>query len=665
MKKSALLLSIFSLVFILDLSAQKKVARNQNKTPETSVIVNTNPAIFSFGNEVVYKNEFERLLNKNRKEKESPTEKEVKEYLDLYINFKLKVNEALNQQLDTNPAFRSELAGYRKQLANPYLSDKKVTDHLMQEAYERMKTEINGSHILINVSENASPADTLAAFNKISDLRKRIAKGENFDSIAVKYSEDPSAKKNLGKLGWFTVFQMIYPFENVAYNSKKGEISQPFRTQFGYHILRVNDKREARGDIKIGHIMLRTGYGSTELQKQEAALKIDSAYKKLLAGEPFETIVEQYSEDDGSKGNKGVMNWMASLSGYPDEFKDVCFALKADELSKPFATEYGYHIVKYLDKRPLGEFKDVQDILKNKVSRDARSESSKSSVIARIKKDNNYKEFPLNLNEFISKLDTSFLKGAWTYDSASFPAKPLFTIGNLSYNQKDFASYVKANQQARGKESVDIITKNMFHDWASNKCMAYEETILETKYEDFRNIMQEYHDGILLFDLTDRNVWSKAVTDTTGLENYYEANKSKYMWKERLKYGVYTCQTEKAKQQAVAMFNKGKNEDDVLNKMNKKVKGLVALKEFKAENSDPIAEKLWSKKGVVDISNEAKSYKFYLVEGVLIPEPKTLREAKGLVTADYQNYLEKEWIKSLRAKYPVKVFEENLSSLYK
>jgi peptidyl-prolyl cis-trans isomerase SurA len=189
-----------------------------------------NPVVFSFANESVLKNEFERLLNKNRKDKATPTEKEVREYLDLYINFKLKVKEALALQLDTNPTFVSELAGYRKQLSTPYLTDKKVTDDLINEAYDRMKQEVNASHILIMCSENASPSDTLAAFNKLLDLKRRYAKGENFDSLASKYSEDPSAKKNFGSLGWFGAFNMVYPFETQAYKTAKGDVSS-FRTR--------------------------------------------------------------------------------------------------------------------------------------------------------------------------------------------------------------------------------------------------------------------------------------------------------------------------------------------------------------------------------------------------------------------------------------------------
>ncbi len=664
MKKTALLLGFLGCLGAFQASAQKGSKNAPAKKPVAVEVAKPNPVIFTIGGEAVYQDEFLRQLNKNRKEKTKPTETEIREYLDLYVNFKLKVKEAMAMQLDTNPAFRSELSGYRKQLAAPYLNDKKVTEGLMQEAFERMKSEVNASHILINVAPNASPKDTLEAWNKIVDLRKRCLKGESFDSLASKYSEDPSAKKNYGKLGWFTVFQMVYPFENMAYKTAKGDISMPFRTQFGYHILRVNGNRAARGEVKVQHIMVRTGYGSSSEVMANAKERIDIAYNELQAGAPFDTLVEKYSQDDGSKANKGVMNWIASLSGYPDEFKDICFGLKPGETSKPFSTDYGWHMVKYVDFRPLGEYKDVQDVIKNKVTRDSRSEGSKTAVINRVKKENNYKENVLNINEFTAKLDSSLLKAQWKYNKEKMGSKPLFTIGNKVYDAEEFGMYLEANQDVHEKENAAMVARNHFAAWANDKCLAYEESILETKYPDFNNIMTEYHDGILLFDLTDRKVWSKAINDTAGLEAYYETIKGKYMWKERLNYEVFNCLDAKTKATAMKMLNAGKSEDVVFAKLNKKITNALVAKGNKAEKTDPTAAKLWDKKGVVDIP-DADGFKFYYVLGVLPPEVKSLKESKGLVTSDYQEFLMKEWVNELRNKYTVTVNEPALMDLTK
>jgi peptidyl-prolyl cis-trans isomerase SurA len=664
MKKIASLALSFLVLSITNQTFAQKGKKALAPTVKLAPVAKPNPVVFIYGTDTVYQNEFERLLYKNKTSKDKLSEKEVREYLDLYINFKLKVKEAKVLKLDTNNNFVTELAGYRKQLSNPYLTDKKVSESLMQEAYQRMKTEINGSHILLFCNENASPADTLAAYNKLMDIRKRALKGENFDSLAIKYSEDPSAKKMGAKLGWYTVFQMVYPFENQSYKTAKGDISMPFRTQFGYHILKINDKRTARGEVKLAHIMIRTPYEAATEQIQDAQNKVDSIYNLIKSGQDFGVLAEKYSQDEGSNKNIGEMNWVASLSGYPEEFKDVAFTLNKDEVSKPIKTNFGFHIIKLIEKRPLGEFKDVQDVIKQKTNKDSRSESSKASVVARVKKENNYKENLVNLKAFTATLDSSFINGTWTFDENKISKNTLFTVGNTTYTVKDFATYLVANQQPLEKASAQTAAQNMFRTWADDKCLAYEESILNTKYEDFRNVMQEYHDGILLFDLTDKKVWSKAVNDTIGLEKFYDANKNNYKWKDRVSYSIYTCLNEKTKAEAVKLFSKGKTEAEIFAKLNKKVAGTISSKEVKSERSDATADKLWDKKGVVDIANADGNFKFYFVRGVVNSEVKTLKEAKGLVTSEYQTQLEKDWIKELRNKYNVLVNDETVKNLY-
>ncbi|MFA9214066.1 MAG: peptidylprolyl isomerase [Candidatus Methylacidiphilales bacterium] len=664
MKKIASLTLTFLALSITNQTFAQKGKKAQAPTVKLAPVAKPNPIVFIYGTDTVYQNEFERLLYKNKTSKDKLSEKEVREYLDLYINFKLKVKEAKVLKLDTNNNFVTELAGYRKQLSNPYLTDKKVSESLMQEAYQRMKTEINGSHILLFCNENASPADTLAAYNKLLDIRKRASKGENFDSLASKFSEDPSAKKMGAKLGWFTVFQMVYPFENQSYKTAKGEISMPFRTQFGYHILKVNDKRTARGEVKLAHIMIRTQYDAAPEQIQDAQNKVDSIYDQIKKGGNFGSLAEMFSQDEASSKNKGEMNWVASLSGYPDEFKDIAFGLNKDEVSKPFKTNFGFHIVKLIDKRPLGEFKDVQDVIKQKTNKDSRSESSKAAVIARVKKENNYKENMATLKSFTATIDSNFINATWNYDEEKVSTNNLFTIGTARFTVKDFAAYLKANQQPLEKASVQMAAQHMFRTWADEKCLAYEESILDTKYEDFRNVMQEYNDGILLFDLTDKKVWSKAVSDTIGLEKFYETNKNSYRWKDRVSYNIYTCLNEKTKAEAVKMFSKGKTETEIFAKLNKKIAGTISSKEVKSERSDATADKLWDKKGVVDIANAEGSFKFYFVQGVVNSEVKTLKEAKGIATSEYQNQLEKDWIKELRAKYNIVINEETVKGLF-
>lgn len=669
MKKICILFTALGILSTSAFAQTKKTANKTTPKPAAAPVAQTPPKpapwVFTYGSDTVYKPEFERLLSKNKTSKDAPDEKAVREYLELYENFKMKVKEAKLKQLDTMQSFTTELSGYRNQLAKPYLSDKKVTDALINEAYDRMKWEVNASHILINCAENANPKDTLAAYNKILDLRKRYLKGERFDSLAAKYSEDPSAVKNFGSLGWFTSFHMIYPFESYAYHTPKGEVSMPFRTRFGYHILKVNDRRAARGEVKVAHIMVRTGPGASDEVMKEAKEKIDSAYMKLMKGESFDNMVEQYSQDDGSKANKGVMNWFGSFSNFPEEFKDIAFSLQKDEVSKPFKTSFGYHIIKVLDKRPLPEQKEIEESIKTKIARDSRAESSKVVVAQRIKKENNYKEYAANIKEVSALLDSNFLKGTWVYDDAKANNKPVVSFNKQEYTESELGRYLQMNQEAQPNGSIQMTFNKMFRRFSDDKALEYEESQLEVKYEDFRNLMQEYHDGILLFDLTDKMVWTKAVSDTAGLEKFHEANRNKYMWKERVKVLTYSALDEKAKKEAMKMATAGKSADEIKTKLNKKVGGTIVVTEQKAERGEnPAMDKLWDKKGVVDIPNEGSSYKFYVVEGIVGPEPKSLKEARGMVTSDYQTYLEKEWIKSLRDKYPVTVNEETVKTLF-
>lgn len=655
-----------STVAVAQKPAKKAAATPASKTPavQTPVPVK-NQWVFTYGSDTVFQTEFERLLSKNKKDKERPSEADVREYLELYENFKMKVREAELMKLDTNVSFKTELAGYRKQLANPYLTDKKVTEGLIKEAYERMKWEVNASHILINCAENAPAKDTLAAYNKILALRTRIMKGESFDSVAAKNSEDPSAVKNNGNLGWFTSFQMIYPFEVQAYNTPKGQISMPFRTRFGYHIVKVIDKRAARGEVKVAHIMIQTGPSATPELKDEAKAKIDSAYIKIMAGESFDKAVEEYSQDQGSKSTGGVMNYFGGNSNYPDKFKEVAFALAKDEVSKPFQTDYGYHILKLIDKKPVPEFKDVEESIKTKVGRDSRAESSKLVVAERIKKQNGYKEFPANLKEFALSVDTSFLYATWSPNEKQLTnQKPVMKLNDKTFTVSDFAMYAKGNQEARPGESVEMILNRLFKKYSEEQALAYEEGMLEQKYPDFKNLMQEYHDGILLFDLTDKKVWTKAVTDTTGLEKFHKANEAKYMWKDRVKVYTYTCLDEKTKTTALKMAKAGKTGEEVLAKANKKVTGSLVITENKFEKTETQGAKFWDQKGVVDVPNDG-TFKFYVVSGVVGPEPKALKDARGIITSDYQTYLEKEWLAELRAKYPVTVNEPVVNSLFK
>ncbi len=623
------------------------------------------PVILTIAGENVPKSEFERVFKKNNTKDSVYDKKAVDDYLQLYINYKLKVREALDLGMDTAKAFIDELNGYRKQLAQPYLVDKQVSENLMQEAYTRMKTDVRASHVLIKCDQNALPKDTVDAYNKAMKVRNELLKNSDFSAVARKYSDDPSVKDNGGDLGFFTVLQMVYPFESAAYNLKPGEISMPVRTRFGYHIIKTTETRPAQGEVKVAHITIKAQSGISQEDSLKAYQKIKEIYDKLQAGEKFEDLARQFSEDQSSAKNGGVLPVFGTGRMVP-EFEKAAFDLKSvGDYSPPVKTSIGWHIIKLLEKKGIGSFESVQGELKQKIQKDSRSELSKSSMISRIKTKYNYKENQKAKDEFMKTLDSTLVQGKWTADKASGLNNPMFTLGSKTYTQSDFAKYVADHQvkhEPAGKPQV--MGNNMYNDWVKESALAYEETKLDSLYPEFRNLMQEYRDGILLFELTDKKVWSKAVKDTTGLKEFYEKNKMNYMWPERVEATVYTSSDAEISKEVRRLMKKIDDDDTLMARVNKSSQLNLQVKSGKFAKGDNEALDLfkWVPGISADMAHD-NHVVFVNIKKVLPPAPKNLDEAKGLITADYQNQLEKEWIDSLRLKYKYTVYPEVVSSV--
>lgn len=625
--------------------------------------------ILTVGKEKVSKKEFEYVFKKNNsKNADAPTEAGLKEYLDLYINYKLKVTEAKSLGMDTISSFKKELAGYRKQLATPYLTDKEVNDRLIKEAFDRSRVEIRASHILVSCSFDASPKDTLAAYNKIMALRRRIVdKKEDFSKVAMEASTDPSAKQNKGDLGYFSVFKMVYQFENICYNTKPGIISQPIRTNFGYHLVKVVDVRPANGEIKVAHIMIRLGDKSTGADTINAKQKIDEIYKKIVAGERFEDLAKQYSDDKQSAKNGGALPYF-NAGKMVFEFENEAFNLKkVGDYSKPFLTSYGWHIVKLIDKKPLPSFDEMKNELKIKVGKDSRSDLNKESFISKLKKEYNFKEDRVALEKFYNKADTSIGTYQFKKEQAVNPNDVLFTLDGKKYLISDYAAFVQQNMVAIARENVKRFRRELYDSYVSKTIMDYEESRLDIKYPEFKALMDEYRDGILLFDLTDKKVWSAAVKDSAGLEAFFNNNINKYMWSDRLDATIYTCTNETiAKYVRKLIKNKKISQDSLLRRINQTNPLNLTVKSDKFEKSEnSIIDQIQWKKGVTKNMLINNTIVFVKVKKVLKAEPKKLNEIRGVVTSDYQTYLEKQWLDELRKKYQVSVNESVLKSLIK
>lgn len=667
------------------------------------------PELLKVAGESISKSEFEKVYHKNNNKENTNDPAAIREYLDLYINYKLKVKEAEEEKLDTSETFVNELAGYRKQLAQPYMSDKDVTDNLIKEAYDRLQKDVRASHVLIKIAPDALPKDTLEAYMRAMIIRdyitgkaiaparvteyenmvkknvkdsteaKRLADSiknllkektdgkDKFEIAARDASDDPSVKDNGGDLGYFTGMQMVYPFETAAYNTKVGEISMPVRTKYGYHLVKVTDTRQAAGEIHAAHIMVKVVANADDSTQTKAKQKIDEIYTKLKGGEKFDELAAQFSDDKGSSKNGGVLPWFGTGRMVPD-FERAAFALANDgDYSAPVRSSYGWHIIKRLEKRGVTSFDEKKAELKNSVSRDSRSEMGKNSMIAKIKKEYNFKETPKTKDELINSLDSSLVNGDWQASKADKFTKTLFTLGDKTYTQKDFALYIASHQSKRTNTTAQAVGYGLYDNFVSDKCLEYEEGRLDAKYPEFKSLMREYRDGILLFDLTDKKVWSKAVKDSAGLQDFYGRNRNNYKWTERVAATIYTCANKSvADNVRKALKKKDMTTDKLTAEINKDSQLNLTVKEGKfAKGENDIVDTIqWVKGMSADIAKN-NQVSFVDVKEIIAPEPKTLEEAKGLVTADYQNYLEKEWIDKLRKKYAVSVNEQVLSTIGK
>ena len=636
-------------------------------------------AVLTVGEESVSLADFEHIFLKNNRDSVI-TEAALDEYMELFINFKLKVQAAEALGMDTVETFQKELAGYRTQLARPYLTNNELLDELVRQAWERKQEEVRARHILVSCSAQANPADTLKAWKRANAMRTRILNGEDFEAVALSKagSDDPSVRDNGGDLGWFSAFQMVYPFEEAAYTTAVGDLSPIVRTRYGYHFLEVTGRRDARGEIRAAHIMIRTKEGADDATLKAAEERINSIHDLLSKGIPWEELALKMSEDASTASKAGELPWFGT-GKMVEEFENAAFGLTEDgQISAPFKTSYGWHIVKRLEYRAPATFEASKRELQKKVSRDSRSELTRASFLENLKAEYNYTANATaikSLKRIAAKQDSVFFPG---HPLANVPSKTaaatLLTIGDESATVADFVDYLNIVKIRNADAGANTVIDEQLTSWSDKLLLDYEDARLEAKHDDFRLLMEEYHDGILLFELTDEKVWSKAVKDTAGLEAYHAAHVGDFMWDTRAEVDIFTCADEKAVKAARKAVKKGKD--------------LVAFqRDYNAENGNSITltsgrfsegDNTWGDRVLADaaagtLSEKAPAFATYEgggdetvlvhVGAVRSPEPKTLAEARGQVIAAYQDHLEAEWIEALRAGTTVEVNRALLQTL--
>ena len=628
---------------------------------------NDNDVLFSYADEQVSKSEFEYVFNKNNpSDKSERNEASIQEYLDLYVNFRLKVKEAEEMKLDTSLQFQRELEGYRKQLANSYLYDREITDKLIEEAYGRLQYEVLASHILIKVDANTT--DTIKSWNKIQELRGKAEAGEDFGQLARENSEDPSAKKNDGSLGYFSAFRMVYPFESAAFKTGVGEISQPIRTQFGYHIIKVIDKRANQGEIKVSQIFIKSTSEISAEAKKLAEDKANQIYSELKNGTLFSEMVLKESEDPNAKTTNGELPWFSTGRMLP-VFETAAFSLKnIGDISMPVKSDYGWHIIKLDDKKSQKTLKESRAELKQKIERDARSQISKDALVDRIQAEYGFTENKNSLKALQIKIAKDISGNNWDRTKLGDLQPAMFTLGKDKYSMNQFVDYILKSRAAFKNPKMEAaeIIEQLYHGYVTQVSMDYEEARLADKHSDFKALYKEYRDGMLLFDLTDKKVWSKAVKDSTGLVAHYASNKNKFKKPRQLEGTIVNISNPKLAKKVHGSLVNGLTLEDVMKLYNTDDQEIVTLSKGNHNRDDrPWLSKVNWTKGVSKlVKQKDKSKSLIVIDQIVEAYTPELIEVRGFVVADYQDKLEKEWVSQLKKKYPVSINETTLKSLF-
>lgn len=659
-----------------------------------------NTVLFNYaGDKKVTVDEFERYFKKNLNiVNQEMTLEKIREDLDLYIKFKLKIQDAHDAGMDTARSYLQEVDMFREQLARSYLYDREVTDVLIREAYDRLSQEVEVSHILIAVNNKAKPADTLLAWQKIKGIYDRIKVDPSLFAAEAKNSDDPGTRENGGNLGYMTALQVVYSFENMVYNTPVGSISDIFRTDFGYHTLTVTNKRANRGDIKLRHILLRVGMtpeGTEENQKR----KIEDIYRKIKSREStVADMARNFSEDFNSRSNGagGEMDFInvTMFIGDPDRqsLVDRGFNLKnIGDYCEPFRTSLGWHIIQKMEVRPLGTFDMMKTTLKNQVQNNQRAQKSVDALVEKVKKENGYKEQPENMNALIAVLDTNFAKGKFKAEGLpEFAAsnqgkkgrvyvKPnstktplrnlsLFELGGQKNTIGQFVSHLEVSMQPVSGSNMEFVN-SIFKEWVKSKCIIFQDQHLEEKSTEFKHLYQEFKEGILMFARMQQKVWDKANEDTAGLQAFYEENKTKYKWDDRFECEVYLCADNIMAGSVAKMVKKGIRPDSIRRKHTRSNTVSMDYRMGKYESTDtflfPDGRILATLFGNPEYSE--KSGKIYNLKQIgsnwvvvkvnqfLPAGPKKLEECRGLAANDYQTFLEAQWLKDLLKSYPYSI----------
>jgi peptidyl-prolyl cis-trans isomerase SurA len=634
---------------------------------------NANDVIISIDNKPITAEEFKYIYEKNNGKDADYSEKSLKEYLKLYTNFKLKVAQAREQKIDTIETLNEELDGYKKQLTNSYISEKEISPSLIREIEERQKYDVRFKHIFVNLPPNLSDSFLILAKNRIQKIEQDIKNGKSFDAVAKEQSDDSSNKEKGGDLGYFSapLPEGFYELENALYTLPVGKVSGLIQTKAGYHIIMVTDKRPAKGMLKVAHILIKKGNDASSAQ-----LKINDLFTRLKSGENFEALVSSASEDGESAKNGGQLPAFG-INTYDPVFEDAAFAIKNDgELSSTIVeTKSGYHIIKRIGVPSGIEAANIKKGLENKTKKGERFELALQSLIRDVKISGKSNENKALLSKFTSTLDEEFFLFKWEPNvEKNISASSIYSIGDYNFSVAEFAQYCKKNTRSRlkferEKTNIEPAVTGLFNEFTEEKSLLYEQKLLEIKYPEFRSLMREYEEGILLFEVTKKNIWDKASQDTIGLIKFFESKKNDYVAEAKATLVNYVISSDdQALAEKIRKFALKKDAKDVLKKFNKDKSVVVIFAEEVIEKSSSKSNLMeWKEKAQTALvkNEDTGGYLFSMIKKITPQRNKTLKEARGYVVAEYQDKLEKEWVENLSKKYVTQLNEVNFKKMIK
>ena len=616
---------------------------------------NNTDILFTVDDEPTYSAEFIRVFNKNLDLVKDDSHKDVNEYLRLFVDYKLKLKEARNLDLDKNEKYIRELNSYKTQLAKNYLTDNEVTNELVEEAYSRMSYEINANHILVRLDETASADDTLVVYNELLKLKARVL-DEGYKAV----QKDVHNGKTIfaEDLNYFSAFKMVYDFENVAFNTPPGEISKPFRTQFGYHIVIVNDKRKSKGQREVAHIMVNLGDGAED--------RINDIYKKIEQGEDFESLAKQFSEDKSTANKGGKLAPFSSGELRSSEFEIQAFELEnKGDYTLPFKSDFGWHIVRLINKIELESLDAMRPSLEAKVKRDSRSKLINTSRVNDLKERYSISNVDKALEYFATILNEDYYKSKWQTPDNFDSEKPFLKIDNKQFTYGNFAAFLTETQRRTTKvQAFSDLVSMKYNIFLETMLLKYQEENLENENEEFANILGEYRDGLLLFDLMENEIWKAGSTDSIGVQEFYKINKENYFFNERIDATVASSANIDDINNVAVLMKQGKSPEQIKESININDEVHVIFTSAKMDaNHQAITKDFEFKKGLSDVLMHNDAYIVVDVKEILPKSFKTFEEAKGKVVSDFQDNKEKNWLKALSKKYKVEINQDVLSDV--